>query len=344
MPAEEERRMMTVQEIEAACDTLQPPEFTRHPIQLPELNKRAMFYPFGFPAEVRTNSSVILEQYEQLWSMFEKRFDTRTIVAEVHVVESESTECPPAPVYRYLPTALTAVADANNFLIADFSQNRTQMLVSTAALRYPPYLRQFFLECAAGGHFATQYVTPVHAACVVLDGRGVLLCGDSGAGKSSLSYACARAGWGYVSDDASFLLNGGSQRIVIGDCHQVRFRPSAAELFPEIGGLEITPRAEGKPSIVVPTATMAHVTRRESARVDYVVFLNRNSAGPPQLLPWRRDVARHYMRQVLYGWPESLKAQYAAIDRLLAVDVFEMRYRCIDWAVHRLQELVREGR
>jgi hypothetical protein len=344
VPAGEANRMMTVQEIEAACDAQQPPDLTRHMLEAPELTRSAVFYPFGFPAEVRTNSEVILEQFDLLWSMFEKRFDTKPIVANVCVVETESTECPPAPTYRYLPKAITMVADADNFGIADFEHGRTWMVVSTAALRYPLYLRQFFLECAVGGHIATNYVTPVHAGCVVLDGRGVLLCGDSGAGKSSLSYACARAGWGYVSDDASFLLNGGSKRIVIGDCHKVRFRPSVAELFPEMAGMEITPRAEGKPSIVVPTATMPHVTRRESAHVDYVVFLNRHADGPPQLVPYRKDVARHYMHQVLYGWPESLAAQHAAIDRMLAVDVFEMRYRRMDWAVDRLQQLVREGR
>jgi hypothetical protein len=344
VPAGEANRMMTVQEIEAACDAQQPPDLTRHMLEAPELTRSAVFYPFGFSAEVRTNSEVILEQFDLLWSMFEKRFDTKPIVANVCVVETESTECPPAPTYRYLPKAITMVADADNFGIADFEHGRTWMVVSTAALRYPLYLRQFFLECAVGGHIATNYVTPVHAGCVVLDGRGVLLCGDSGAGKSSLSYACARAGWGYVSDDASFLLNGGSKRIVIGDCHKVRFRPSVAELFPEMAGMEITPRAEGKPSIVVPTATMPHVTRRESAHVDYVVFLNRHADGPPQLVPYRKDVARHYMHQVLYGWPESLAAQHAAIDRMLAVDVFEMRYRRMDWAVDRLQQLVREGR
>jgi hypothetical protein len=343
VPAGGMKRTMTVQEIEAACDAQQSLDFSRHMLAAPELTRSATFYPFGFPAEIRTNSEMILEQFDLLWSMFEKRFDTKPIVTDVHVVATDSTECPPAPAYRYLPKTLTAIADADNYCVADLAQGRTRMVVSTAALRYPLYLRQFFLECAAGGHIATNHVTPVHAGCVVLDGRGVLLCGDSGAGKSSLSYACARAGWGYVADDASFLLNGGSKRMVIGDCHKVRFRPSAAELFPEIDGMEITPRAEGKPSIVVPTATMVHVTRRESAHVDYVVFLNRHAAGPQQLLPYRKDVARHYMRQVLFGWPESLAAQYEAIDRLLAVDVFEMRYRCMDWAVDRLQQLVREG-
>ncbi len=65
----------------------------------------------------------------------------------------------------------------------------------------------------------------------------VMLCGDSGAGKTTLSYACARAGWTYICDDASYLLNSGTDRTVMGTCNQVRFRPPAVELFPELLGL-----------------------------------------------------------------------------------------------------------
>jgi hypothetical protein len=35
---------------------------------------------------------------------------------------------------------------------------------------------------------------------------GVLLCGGTHAGKSTLSYACAQRGWNYVSTTLVFLL------------------------------------------------------------------------------------------------------------------------------------------
>jgi hypothetical protein len=178
----------------------------------------------------------------------------------------------------------------------------------------------------------------------VQNGQGVLLCGDSGAGKSSLSYACARAGWTYVSDDASDLLIEGSDRLVIGNCHQVRFRPSAVDLFPELEGLEVTPRAVGKPSIELPTAPMAGIICAPTAQVDFLVFLNRRVPGPPELVPYRKDVARYFMRQVLFGPPEILAAQYAALERLLTARIFELRYSDLNWAVQRLETLVREGR
>jgi hypothetical protein len=334
--------MMTIEEIEAACDASEVLDL-RHFLDAPELPLRRIFYPLGFPAEVRTNSAEMLAEAEEKWGIFEKRFDTETIQVDIHVVETDSTECPPAPWCRIMQPLVVMVSDSDNYSISDISRNRTQMTLSTAGLRNKPYLRCFFMDSIVGCHLATRHATPVHAACVALDGSGVLLCGDSGAGKSTLSYACARSGWTYVTDDASFLLNSGTKRLVTGNCHQVRFRPSAAEFFPEVRGLEITPRAVGKPSIELPTAPMKHMTLAQSAKVDFIVFLNRRT-GPPQLRPYRTEVARNFMRQALYGSPESLAVQYEAIDHLLKAEVFELQYDNIDWAIDRLRLLVREGR
>lgn len=109
-------------------------------------------------------------------------------------------------------------------------------------------------------------------------------------------------------------------------------------------GLEITPRAAGKPSIEMPTASLPHMVCAQTTHVDFMIFLNRHTGGPSALVPYRKDVARYSMQQVPFGTPETLAAQYRAIERLLAVDVFELRYTDLDWAVNRLRTLVREGR
>jgi hypothetical protein len=335
--------MLTIEELESACDAPQPMQLPRHDIEAPELFMQAMFYPLGFPVEVRTNSDQVLEQMREIWGKFERQHDTEPIRCDIELVESASKECPPEPTYRIMVPLVVSMADGNNYTIVDLERCRTNITISRTALRYPLYA-QYFLLGAAVCCVATRHATPVHAGCVALDGRGVLLCGDSGAGKSTLSYACARAGWSYVSDDGSFLLNGGTDRIVTGNCHRVRFRPTAATLFPEIAGLEITPRAAGKPSIELPTASMTHIRTVPTTRVDFIVFLNRKSGGPPQLVPYRKDVARQFMRQALYGSAESLARQYAAIERLLVAEVFELRYSELDWAVDQLRTLARKGR
>ncbi len=89
---------------------------------------------------------------------------------------------------------------------------------------------------------------------------------------------------------------------------------------------------------------MTHISSAQTTRVDFIVFLNRRTSSAPQLVPYRRDVARHFMRQLLYGPAELLAVQYRAIERLLTAEVFELRYTDLDWAVDRLRTLVREGR
>lgn len=336
--------MIKVEEIESARNASRPLDVPRHEAEAPELTHGEMFYPLGFPTELRTNSPEILSQARNLWSNFEKQFDTELIRVDVHVVESGSAECPPTPVCRLMYPLLISVADADNYGISHLDRNRTQITISRAAEKHSSYLGYFFLGFAPHNHIESRYTTPVHAGCVALNGRGVLLCGDSGAGKSTLSYACARAGWTYVSDDASELLNDSKDRLIIGDCHQVRFRPSAAELFPEVEGLEITPRAAGKPSIELPTAEVPGMICELSAQVDFLVFLNRRFPGPPELVPYRKDLARRFMRQVLFGSAETLAAQCTALERLLSAEIFELRYSDLDWAVHRLKTLALEGR
>jgi hypothetical protein len=343
---------LTVEEIERACDDSRALDFTRHHIEAPKLSLRRMFYPLGFPTELRTNSAEIMAQARELWSKFERRFDTTPIRMDVHVVDGnpdgDGDQCPPTPGHRFMLPLLIAVADQDNYSIANLEQSITQITISRATERHKNYLQYFFLDGAPMCHIATRHATPVHAGCVSLDGRGVLLCGDSGAGKSSLSYACARAGWTYTTDDATLLLSeegqAGESRLVTGNCHHVRFRPSAAELFPEVEGLDLTPRAAGKPSIELLTAPMKNIVCAQTAQVDYMVFLNRRAPGPPELRRYRTDVARYFLRQVLYGSAESLVAQYEAVERLLTAQIFELRYTDLNWAVDRLETLAREGR
>jgi hypothetical protein len=336
--------MMTLKEIEAVCDAQQSLGFSKHGSELPDLRLKKMFYPLGFSAEMSTNSSEVMDLFEQRWGVFEKRHENEPIRIDVHVVEGDpSTECPPTPVFRIMLPLMTAIADANNYSVIDFERNSATISVSRTTLQHKLYLKYSLLG-TAGCCVATRYATPVHAGCVSLEGRGVLLCGDSGAGKSTLSYACARAGWTFTSDDGSYVSNDGNDLTVTGDYQKIRFRPTAEKFFPEVKGLEISRRAEGKASIELSIAPTSHILCAQTAQVNFIVFLNRHSGRPPALVPYRKDVARYSMMQTLYGLPETRALQHATIERLLSIDVFELRYSNLDWAVERLQKLVREGR
>jgi hypothetical protein len=315
----------------------------RHPLEPPDLTRRGMFFPLGFATELRTNSVEVMAEATELWGGLPRRFAGEPILLDIHVVESETEECPPEPSYRILQPLIVSFADAENYAIADVERGRTQVIVSRAALRHRLYFRYFFLEAGPACHITTRFTTPVHAACVARRGRGVLLCGESGAGKSTLAYACARAGWEYVADDASLLLHEATEPTVIGNCRQVRLRPSAAELFPEIAGAELTPRAAGKPSIELRTSGMA--TRRERTKVAAIVFLNRGSAERVEMVPFPTDAARTWMWKVLFAPAEMMREQCRALERLLIRPVFELRYRELRDGVEQLRLLLEtEGR
>jgi len=315
----------------------------KHELEMPDLMLEEVLYPWGFPLMVKTNSREVLRQCRELWGKFRLRRNRPPICAEVWALESDAAECPPAPTYRLMSGVWMTIADADNYCVLNLDSCKSRVVITRTALNYPLYAQYFLLGMMACC-VTVRFTTPIHAACVASHGKGVLLCGESGAGKSTLSYACARAGWTYVSDDATLLAQEDDSRQVIGNCHQIRFRPGAAKLFPELRDLEITPRAAGKPSIEVPTASMRKIHCAETVPAEFVVFLNRNWSGPPEIVPYSKDAARASMRKALFSSGKVRLAQHEAIKRLLEGEVLELRYTSLDAAVERLRELVMEGK
>ena len=308
-----------------------------------ELPLRAVYHPLGFSLELATNCHDVLAAAEESWGRFEKAFSEPALELRIGVVGDGSLECPPSPTFRAHRSLLSIIADAHNFVVCDLGQGFAFGWVTQAAVDYRAYLRYHFLEAATLCLLESLYAVALHAACVKTAGRGVLLCGDSGAGKSSLAFACARAGWTYISDDTIDLLHNRQDRFVVGNPHQIRFRESAARLFPELHGESITPRAAGKPSIELPTARLPEIVTADNCLVDYIVFLNRQEPDPPGLAPFPRDIAMQRFEQSLITVGEIREIQAASLRNLLSVDVLELRYRDLDWAVERLEQLVAQG-
>jgi hypothetical protein len=167
----------------------------------------------------------------------------------------------------------------------------------------------------------------------------MLLCGPSGTGKSTLAYACARRGWVFTSDDASYLRHHASDLRVVGNSHQVRFRPSAKDLFPELRGRSITPRAEGKPSIEIPTAELPGIVTADEALVHYIILLARIPSAYAELRPLPGEAAQQYFRQYLQLPDKIQKMQSEAAGSIDTADVYELRYQDLDQAIECLDRL-----
>jgi hypothetical protein len=309
------------------------------------LPHRATFFPLGFPLEIATNSPTILAAAQQSWGLTSQRFAAPPLKLYLGVASDAdaSTLLPPAPVCRARGHLMSSIADPYNFVQSDLNEGFSFGWITPVTVEASLYLRYFFLEAAALGMLCASRVAPIHAACVSVDGHGMLLCGDSGAGKSSLAFAGARAGWTYTCDDASYLPLDGEDRMVVGNCHQIRFRDSGPLLFPELQGRPITPRAAGKPSIEVPTAEMPGLLTAESAIVKSIIFLNRREVRVPELVPYSRETASSWLSDCLFANSAVRAAQRLAIDQLTEVPIFELRYNDLEWAIERLTTLATRG-
>src|SRR5262249_4195642 len=174
-----------------------------------------------------------------------------------------------------------ALADAENFTVCDMRRGVAFSWLTQAALKDRLYLRYYFLEGPVLSMLQHLYLVPVHAACVNFAERGVLLCGDSGAGKSSLAYACASRGWTFVADDTISLIRAQRERRVIGNPHRIRFREAGVELFPELRRHNVVEQISGDRAIELATANVPEISTAIISPVHYVVFLNRRDCSRP---------------------------------------------------------------
>ena len=304
-----------------------------------ELKFRTVFYPLGFAVEIATNDHAVLDAANESWGRMSERYNVTPLRLNVIVTDDEASDCPPAHVVRAQGHLISMVADAHNQVICDMTAGFGFICIGQAALRHSSYLRYNFLEAAAYNLIGALHVTPLHAACVSRNGHGLLFCGNSGAGKSTLAYACARAGWTYTSDDSTYLLRGTLPH-VIGNSRKVRFRPSARQLFPELIGRDLTPRAEGKPSIEVPSVELPGLITSDEATIRSIIFLNRQPAAFAELFPLPGDSAIRYFDEALFPDYEIHARQMTALDALAAAGVYELRYDDLGSAIDCLERLI----
>lgn len=308
-----------------------------------EFPMRSRLYPLGFAVDISTNSPEVLACARESWGRFREAFREPPLRLRIGVATGGSGHCPPAPVFRSQCNLLAAVADAGNFMVSDLRGGFAFGWLTPAAVRNDAYLRYHFLEGTVLCLLESLYTTPLHGACVESGGTGFLLCGDSGAGKSSLAFACARRGWTFISDDATCIVRRRNGRTVIGNPGRMRFRASAAKLFPELQGLTPTPRPSGKIAIEVTTASHPEIATANECFIDYIIFLNRREPGPSALMPYPKQSALKWFEEALIlGNAETREAQSASLHTLLAAEVLELRYRDLSWAVDQLNALVQQ--
>jgi len=101
---------------------------------------------------------------------------------------------------------LGGATDASNFVVLSPRERTALVVVSPSMMRYPYHIRYELIEFAVFALAArVQRLVSLHAACVGIGGRGVLLMGPSGAGKTTVALQCLLAGFEFLSEDSVFV-------------------------------------------------------------------------------------------------------------------------------------------
>ncbi|MGA2185371.1 MAG: aldolase [Bryobacteraceae bacterium] len=313
------------------------PLLTRTPLEY-----EGLFYPYEFPVRIRSNSPIALRAAEVSWGTYKKRFDTPPLDVRLMISESSSPGRLDPPVFRSQGHLLSIVGDSENFACLDLREGFSFGWVTKNTAANTEYFRQCFLDVMIYPLIEIRHLVTVHAACVIRRGKGILLAGDSGAGKSSLAYACARRKWTYVSDDASAFVRGADRPMIIGHSQKFRFREPVGELFPEFLGLKSSIRAYGKPTIEIRTSSLENFRTADQSAVDAIVFLNRHDheSGPPVLRPVPpEEVWKRFSFSVWSVQMPEYHERLAAVEGLMDIPAYEMRYGDLDAAIDLLETL-----
>jgi len=162
---------------------------------------------------------------------------------------------------------------------------------------------------------ATIDVTPVHAACLARGKQGLLLAGQSGTGKSTLTVAMAKRGYALLSDGWTYLSSAG-MRTGEADVEAwgvpvpVKLLPDASRFFPEL--LDFIPHKSlnGEIAYEVSPDECFGVSRLQRCPVTVVALLERAKKQGSSIVPISAGEAIHQLAKEVEPLQGSLAPCY----------------------------------
>ena len=253
---------------------------------------------------------------------------------------------PPRPILGAGAGLLCATVDAGNFAVVNVARSAALVSISKAMLRQRYYARYELLELA----FLTlaaraQSLVPLHAACVGAAGKGVLLMGASGMGKSTLSLHALADGMQLLSEDSAFVAMPSLR--VTGVPSYLHLGPQALRFLPSTSmrkAIERSPtieRRSGARKLEIDLRQLEGKIARAPLRVAATVFLSRRSAGRQPAL--RRLARKALLARLRREQPyASAQPNWRAFEqRIVEVPAYELRrLKHPDRAVELLRSLL----
>ena len=179
------------------------------------------------------------------------------------------------PRFRALDHLYYAMYGPCDSMLIDQRRRRVIGLFSSGTARDVSYWKRVILPVLLGIACASIGITPLHCACLVKDGHGLLLGGESEAGKSTLALSLSLDGFAYLSDDWTYVSSSGSQVFAWGLPTPVKLLPDGSKYFPQLAAHEPSISQNGELAFEVDPVETFGVRRSLSCQPRWLVFLER---------------------------------------------------------------------
>jgi len=178
----------------------------------------------------------------------------------------------------------------------------------------------------------------LHAGCVSDGGKVILICGASGDGKSTLTYALARAGFSFLSDDGVFLRRTPSGIEAFSWPEKIKLDRRSCSFFEEL-----RPWAESRTKTEIPlkSTRITSVSRRSRPAALIVPVRGAGPSSEIRSIPRHDALARFLGQTIPLLEPEGMNRQLDLLAELV------MSCRCLELEAgtdfDRIPSLVRDA-
>jgi hypothetical protein len=267
----------------------------------------------GRAAKVATNDQILLEVLRDIYTPGSKGAAAFSLLLSVHKGPSLPDTL---PYFRGLHHLVFAKFGPSNLFVFDIATRSVKAAITGELAHDRAFWQERLLPIAIGVLGASIDVLALHAACLSIDSRGLLIAGASGTGKSTLSLALAKDGANFISDDWTYVTYDDGQLCAHGLYAPIKLLPDATSYFPELCQHDLQISLNGELAYELPPADSLRLRVEGECNPDCLVFYERIPSGEPDLIRLSGEQARKYIQASIEPLPPQLSRVAERRDRI----------------------------
>jgi hypothetical protein len=289
---------------------------------------RAEFPLAGVRCLLSTNSRDVL-RLSLPWQSLQSPSESLSFRMQIIEDTSCASDLPAPSHFRGLRHLVFAMLEPRSFLSFDLLRRRVMGMLSPAAAHDPCFWNSRLLPISIGVLGTTVGLAPLHCACLDRHGSGLLVAGNSGTGKSTLTAALAKRGFAVVSDDWTYVSTLHGTPLAHGLFAPVKLLPDTIRYFPELRYSEPRKTLNGEFAHEIDPAKVFGSQWKASSDPRWILFLERSSAPGCRFVPCRPERVTQFFEKnaekLPAELPEAVRARSAIIRRLSVCDSWILR-------------------